>query len=55
MEEIVELLLRQGKKRKYPQSPPKKGKENREPKIRVIRLMPRPTRLSIPSSSLSLE
>jgi len=26
MEEIVKISLRQGKKRKYPQSPPKKGK-----------------------------
>ena len=45
MEEIVELSLRQGKKRKYPQSPPKKGKRNQELEMRVIR-----HRASIPSS-----
>jgi hypothetical protein len=50
IEEIVELSLRQGKKRKYPQSPPKKGKGNQEPEIRVKRSMPRPNRAS-PSSS----
>jgi hypothetical protein len=45
MEEIAELSLRQGKKRKYPQSPPKKGKRNQELERRVIRY-----RASAPSS-----
>jgi hypothetical protein len=45
MEEIVELSLRQGKKREYPQSPPKTGKRNQELERRVIRY-----RASIPSS-----
>src|ERR1700685_2293982 len=46
MEEIVELLLKQGKKRKYPQSLSKKGKRNQELEMRVIKY-----RASIPSSS----
>jgi hypothetical protein len=40
MEEIVEQSLKQGTKRKYTQSPPKKGKENQEPEIMVIKPIP---------------
>ena len=56
MGEIVKLSLRQGTKRKFLQSP-KKGKEGREPKIRVIKPkpMPKPTTASTLSPSISPE
>ena len=56
IEEIFRLYLKKGRKRKS-QFSPKKGKENQEPKVKVKKLMPKPTtaRASIPSSLLSLE
>ena len=54
MEVRVELLLKQGKKRKNPYFSPKKEKENQKPKVRIIRPMPRQAK-AIPSSPLTPE
>jgi len=46
---IAKLVLKQGRKRKGASVTPKKEKKNWEPKIRVIKPLPRPIEASIPS------
>jgi len=53
VEEIVKLVLKQGKKRKSVLVTPKKEKKNWKPEIRVIKLLPRPTEANIPFPPLS--
>ena len=54
VEEIVKLVLKQGKKRKGVLVTLKKEKKNWEPEIRVIKPLPRPIEASIFSPPLSL-